>query len=125
MSVEIRLNPKMLLPNFEDAFIDIRKLTEYALDPESPRGRHKARVFRSALGYTIDDSEELRRAILVCLPNSEAEPGESDFYGERYTVDCRISTESGEATVRTGWIIRQRESFPRLTTCFVVKDGGK
>jgi hypothetical protein len=109
----------MLLPNFEDATVDIRKLTEYALDPESPRGRHKARVFRSALGYTMDNAEELRSAILGCLPISEAILGETDFYGERYTVDCRIKTETGEATVRTGWIIRQRESFPRLTTCFV------
>lgn len=113
------------LPNFENAIIDIRKLTEYALDAESPRGRHRARVFKSVLGLTIDDAGELKSAILACLPNSEAESGETDFYGERYTVDCRIVTGAGAATVRTGWIIRQKESFPRLTTCFVIRKGEK
>jgi hypothetical protein len=29
--------------------IDPRKLTEYALDPESPWGRHKARRFKEKL----------------------------------------------------------------------------
>ena len=101
----------MQLRNFHNAVIDIRKLTEYALDPESPRGRHKARVFKAALGFTADNANELRDAILASLPDSEAVIGETDFYGERYTVDCRIKTEAGEATVRTGWIIRQKESF--------------
>lgn len=111
----------MLLPNFEKAIIDIRKLSEYALDPESPRGRHKARVFKAALGLNAADAESLRLAIVECLGTSTAEPGETDFYGERYTVDCRIKTEAGEATVRTCWIVRQNENFPRMTTCYVVK----
>lgn len=115
----------MPLPNFQDAIIDIRKLTEYALNPENPRGRHKARVFKAALGITVDNSHELRDMIFACLPNAEAMIGETDFYGERYTIDCRIKTETGEATVRTGWIIRQKESFPRLTTCFVLKEKEK
>lgn len=110
----------MRLPNLENAEIDIRKLTGYALDPENPRGRHKARVFKSALGFTRDNSDELKQLILAALATSNADPGEIDFYGQRYTVDCSISTETGSATVRTGWIIRQKESFPRLTTCFVV-----
>ena len=104
----------MRLPNHENAVIDIRKLTEYALDPESPRGRHKARVFRSALGMTRENAEELRRLILDSLANGEAKPGEIDFYDERYTVDCRINTAAGEATVRTGWIVRQKESSQDL-----------
>ncbi len=32
--------------------IDLRKLTEYALNPENQIGRHKARVFEAMLGYT-------------------------------------------------------------------------
>ena len=35
--------------------IDSRKLTEYALDPESPWGRHKAIVFEQVLGFTREN----------------------------------------------------------------------
>lgn len=112
----------MKLPNAESAFVDIRKLTKYALDPTEARGRHKARVFKSALGFTTENANELRDAILKCVLVSEAVIGELDFYGQRYTVDCRIETERGAATVRTCWIIRQGELFPRMTTCFVLKE---
>jgi hypothetical protein len=40
----------MRLPGAERATIPTDKLVRYALDPEHPRGRHKARVFASALG---------------------------------------------------------------------------
>ena len=37
----------MRLPNGERAVIDIRKLQEYCLNSQHPRGRNKARVFAS------------------------------------------------------------------------------
>lgn len=111
----------MKLPNAENAFLDIRKLREYALDPEDPRGRHKARVFKSALGFTTDDAETLSNLLLEAIKINDCSVGEQDFYGQRYTVDCKIETSVGVAAVRSGWIIRQNENFPRLTTCFVLK----
>jgi len=39
----------MKLPNGEHAIVDIVKLRDYALSQHHPRGRHKARVFLSAL----------------------------------------------------------------------------
>ncbi len=109
----------MKLPNAEGAIIDLRKLTDYVLNLDDPRGRHKARVFLSALGMNSSDSEELRAKILKQIQDSDAVVGEADIYGQRYTVDCRITTDTGEAVVRTGWIIRKGETAPRLTTCFV------
>jgi hypothetical protein len=38
------------LPNGENAILDLRKLEDYCLSTEHARGRHKARVFRDALG---------------------------------------------------------------------------
>ena len=58
----------MRLPNAARAAIDIEKLRDYALNPEHPRGRHKARVFAAALGLTAVDSEELRDALFVAGP---------------------------------------------------------
>ena len=50
----------MKLPNADQAVVDIAKLRDYCLNPLHPVGKHKARVFRSALGFTIDDAERLR-----------------------------------------------------------------
>lgn len=112
----------MRLPNVENAVIDIRKLTGYVLDVNDARGRHKARVFSAALGFTVENAEELKIALLDGLPDGKCIIGEQDFYGQRYTVDCKIKTKVGEALVRTGWMIRRDEDFPRFTTCFVKKE---
>jgi hypothetical protein len=34
-----------LLPNAENAVVEIRKLSEYCLNPEHPKGKDKARLF--------------------------------------------------------------------------------
>src|SRR5436853_7876618 len=39
----------MLLPNGKRAIVDIRKLRDYCLNPDNPRGSGKARVFARAL----------------------------------------------------------------------------
>ena len=52
------------LPNLEKAIVEVRKLREYCLIPDRPRGRRKARVFASALGLTAGDAEEVREALL-------------------------------------------------------------
>ena len=90
----------MKLPNLDRAYIDVRKLRDYVLDSDNARGRHKARVFKSALGITIEDAHELARTSRVGIQNAEATLGELDFYGQRYAVDCRIETGSGSAIVR-------------------------
>lgn len=105
------------LPNRESAVVDIRKLRDYCLSPHHPRGRHKARVFASILGLTVDDAEELRTALLSAASSEDAVPAESDEYGERYMLDFEMETEMGGATVRSGWIVRRGEGFPRLTSC--------
>jgi hypothetical protein len=108
------------LPNPENAVVETRKIRGYCLNPEHPRGKHKARAFASALGLTADDSEELRRALLSAAVSEEAAPAEEDEYGRRYVLDFGMSTEAGSATVRSGWIVRSGEDFPRLTSCWVL-----
>ena len=39
------------LPNYQRAVILREKLEGYSLNPEHPVGKHKAIVFKSALGY--------------------------------------------------------------------------
>lgn len=110
----------MKIPNCERALVDIRKLTEYILNPNHLRGRHKARVFASALGLTAHDAELLQDALLKAACNDSAVQGSGDEYGQRYTVDfTMIGDEGQEAIVRSSWIIMRDEDFPRLTTCYV------
>jgi len=52
------------LPNGARAIVDIRKLREYCLNPQHPRGRNKARVF-AAVGMREADAEELRTALVA------------------------------------------------------------
>jgi len=113
----------MILPNAENAFIDLRKLRDYSLNFESPKGRHKARLFASALGITSEDAVYLQSVLFEAVKKYEAETGELDLFGQRYTVDFQLTTKVGEATVRSGWIVLHAENFPRLTTCYVLKRG--
>jgi len=107
------------LPNGERAVIPMAKLRGYCLNPEHAEGRHKARVFASALGMTADDAEELQVALLAAARNDEAVAGEQDQYGQRYTIDFVLSRAGRTATLRSGWIIRNSEDFARLTSCYV------
>ena len=110
----------MLLPNGENAIVDFRKLRDYCLNPDSPRGSHKARVFAAALGITAADAENLRATLLDAARTSEVTVGELDLYGQRYTMDVEVTTEVGTASVRSGWILLHGEAAPRLTTCYVL-----
>lgn len=109
----------MKLPGAALAVIELEKLRDYCLDPDHPRGKHKARVFQAALGLTKADSELLRSKILEAVSTVDCEVGESDDYGTRYSVEVTITVNAMSAVVCTGWITRAGEDFPRLTTCYV------
>jgi hypothetical protein len=108
------------LPNGERAVVDIEKLRDYCLSPEHRRGCHKARVFKASLGMTQKHARNLRNALLAAALNNDAVPEEHDKYGRRYVVDFRVTGPSGQAMVRSSWIIRREEDFPRLTSCCVL-----
>ena len=54
----------MLIPNAENAIVDIRKLRDYCLNPEHDEGKHKALLFSRVFGMTAEDAEDLRQIIL-------------------------------------------------------------
>jgi len=109
------------LPNGERAIVDLRKLRDYCLNPDSPRGRHKARVFRAALGLTAADAPKLQARLREIASTEDAKLEELDLYGQRYTIDFEMVTKLGKAIVRSGWIVVGGKTAPRLTTCYVKK----
>lgn len=110
----------MRLPNGDRASVPLEKLVDYCLNPEHPRGRHKARVFAAALGITAAEAEDLRRALLAAAAAQDAIPGEIDAYGERFVIDLQLTGPGGSVAIRSLWIIRTGENVPRLTSCYVL-----
>jgi hypothetical protein len=110
----------MKLPNGDQALIDPRKVTDYCLSPDHEDGQHKAHVFQSVLGLTLDDSNTLLAALRQAATAGEAVLGKRDKYGQRYVIDFEFTGPGGTATIRSAWIIRPNESVPRLVTCFIL-----
>lgn len=107
-----------LIPNAENAVVDIRKLRDYCLNPEHSQGKHKARLFSSILDMTPDDAERLREILLEIVKTQEAQLGRNDEFGQRYTLDFTLEWEGKSANVRSGWIIECNSNIPKLTTCY-------
>ncbi len=112
--------PGMRLPHAEQAFIDRAKLRDYSLSATHPEGKHKARVFFSALGLEADDAEWLRERLLLAVLDEDCQPGDKTDFGQRYSVDLTLRRGAREARIRSAWIIRAHEKFPRLVSCYVV-----
>ena len=112
----------MLLPYADRAEVEIRKLRDYCLSTTHPVGKHKATVFRAALGLTADDAEELRDFLLRAAASVDATVEQTDEFGARYRLDVPLQTPFGKAVIRSAWIIRTDEDFPRLTTCFILPE---
>ena len=81
----------MKLPNGDHAIVDIRKLLEYCLNPQHPRGRNKARVFAS-VGVREADAEELKVALVAAASGNDAQLGVANVHGQRYIIDLGVAT---------------------------------
>jgi hypothetical protein len=110
----------MKLPNPNDAIIEMRKLLTYCLDPEHSEGQHKARVFRSALGLTQDNAEELVAALLEAVQTQDAVSVNRNPYGQKYVIDFIMTRGDRQALIHSVWIVRNTETFPRLITCYIL-----
>ncbi len=111
----------MKLPNAEQAVLNISKIRDYCLSEQHPRGKHKARTFKVELGLTSEDAAELKEKLLAVVRTAEATETHQDQYGIRYTIDFLMTKENKKAALRTVWIVRTGEIFPRFVTCYVLK----
>ena len=103
--------------------IDSRKLTEYALNPDNPKGADKAVMFERHLGFTKDNYQLLLDKIKATVFDAEAILQKTDIHGQRYRVDLKITgVQLGQQeTVRTAWIIEPNKNVARLITLYVRK----
>jgi hypothetical protein len=112
-----------LAQRFDRIVIETSKLRDYCLSDIHPRGRHKARIFRSRLGWTAADAGLLRQALVDAARDRQDElrPGEADAYGRRFVLDFEIATAAGNATIRSAWIVLAGEDVLRFVTCYVLQ----
>ena len=108
------------LPHSGRAIVHIDKLVDYCLNPEHPSGKHKARVFKSSLNLGLEDAETLRTTLLDVVHREIAIPTKRNAYGQKYIIDFEMSHLGQTAEVRTVWIVRDNENFPRFVTCYVL-----
>lgn len=103
--------------------IDPRKLTEYALNLDNPKGADKAIMFERHLSFTKDNHQLLLQQIESKVLDAEATLQTTDVHGQRYQVDLEIEgVELGQIeTVRTGWIVELKNDIARLVTLYVRK----
>ena len=121
MTEESRSIHSRALPNYKRAEIPRSKLEGYALNPANDEGKHKARVFKSALGFDQSNWELLKQNILDELPYHEAKLTQTSQYGDSYVVDLRIEGPNGNTSeVHTVWLFRQGADFPSLITAYVL-----
>lgn len=108
----------MKLPKYEKSVIPRNKFTEYALNPA--KDPDKAKAFKLALGYTIENADHLIEQIRSNLPLYKAVEKGDRGYGMTYEVIMDITGPNGKtAKVLTAWIDDQSKGEMRLTTIHV------
>lgn len=110
----------MKLPHPDQALIDVQKLTGYCLNLKHSDGQHKAHVFQSALGIGQEEAEELQDDLLQAAQTYDAIPSKSNQHGQKYVIDFPITRLDKQVIVRSVWIVRYEENFPRLITCYIL-----
>lgn len=109
------------LPRYQEAFIPRGKFTEYALNPS--KDANKAEAFRKALGYTLENVDELISQIYDKISEYDAREKPDNGWGKRYEVIMDITGPNGKtAKVLTAWIDDKNTGEMRLTSVYVDKE---
>ena len=111
----------MKLPNGDRAIVDDAKLVNYCLSTTHPRGRHKARLFEAAFGFTSHNAMVLRSLLLEAARSEDtAVATKQSFFGQLYELRFRCRGPIATGDLLSVWIVLNSEKFPRLVTCYPV-----
>ena len=107
------------LPNHDRAMIPIEKL-RYSLDPTHPTGRHKARVFHSALGLEPESLSSLEKLLREGIATHGAVRSFVFIDGtERWVVEWIVIGRLGPLRMITAWDRDGKDGIPRLLSCYL------
>lgn len=109
------------LVNANKVLIQEEKLTKYALDFTSPKGKDKAIAFETLLGFNQKNYKELIAKIEEGVKINTPVLKEINQYGISFQVDMILEGPKGSALVRTGWIYDPESTIPRMTSAYPKK----
>ena len=123
----VRHAPGQALANVDKAVFDMAKLTSYSMNAAHPSGKHKARVWKAALGLEKDQAPLIEKQIMAWLAHLPAAPqNQADAHGQRFRVTVPVTGMNGKTVdVVTGWIYEKNKragtisTTPRLSTIYV------
>jgi hypothetical protein len=108
----------VLLPNADRAIVADAKVRDYLLSSSHPIGRFKAAFF-TALGFSQEQWEVLRDALLAIVRTQEAVPGQPSAFGQKYEIRATLTGPSGRsADVVTIWMVPADLDFAQFVTAF-------
>lgn len=106
------------LAGSERVTFDVRKLTQYSLNPE--RQPDKARAWRGYLGYTADDAAEVMSRVYEHIANHDPVLRNEDRHGKHFSSELVMDGKDGKhAKVAIGWVLNPGTSKLRLVTIYV------
>lgn len=110
MTLDIRGYGKAVFPE--------AKLTQYALNPQ--KDKNKAEAFRVALGYELQDADELARNVASHINDFTTIEKPDNGYGTRFQILMRLTGKNGKtANVMTAWINDKAMGVARLISIYV------
>lgn len=120
----LRSDPTMAerLPRADQAVVPREMLERYVLNPEHEVGRHKARVFTSALGIRQRDWEYLRDQLRAGVIDAPVHSVRETPWGALYELALAVDGRNDQTRrVMTVWLVAGEEP-PRLVTAYVADE---
>ena len=112
----------MKLPNAHLSVVAREKISDYLLNPAHPDNSGKAEFF-AVLGFNREDGSALADAFRKLAQSAEVSKSMASLHGQKYVLDGRIESASGQAAVvRTIWIVDRGQDAPRLVTAYPNKE---
>lgn len=106
----------MQLPNSAEAYIQIKKLTDYLLSESHKDGKAKAKFFRE-LGFDKANVKVLENELLHVARNNPVTSVIESTYGLKYVIVGKIESPLGKmVSVLTVWIVDTGRTRPRFVT---------
>ena len=106
----------MELPNKSNAYVSIRKITDYLLSETHAVGKSKAKFFR-AFGFDDANIGQFQQGLIRIAQTESVTEITETAYGNKFVIDGELRTPNGDMIhLRTVWIIEIGDSVPRLVT---------
>ncbi len=106
----------MKLPNLDKAHVPPEKITGYLLSEENSGGKS---AFFAAFGFSLNQPETLRQAMLAHANAHEVATVSATEHGIKYIIEGELSTPDGRTpAVRAVWIVDTGRTAPRLVTAY-------